>query len=69
MKTRFRIGQVVMCRLGGIWTPWIVEATSDADYPSCLRVRHRPTEKFLMEPERVRPLTAKEIGPRPRRRK
>ena len=59
-EPRFNVGQVVMGRIDGVFVPWIVEKEVDDDWPSCVLVRHRRHEKFLMEPDRLRPLTKRE---------
>jgi len=61
-KPKFKAGQVIMGRIDGVWVPWIVEKPRDPDFPTCVLVRHRGHERFVIEPDHLRPLTAHEKG-------
>lgn len=62
-KPKFRVGQVIMGRIDDLWVPWVVLKDPDPQFPTCVLVRHRATDKLLLErDDRVRPLTKRERG-------
>jgi hypothetical protein len=68
-KPKFRKGQVVMARLDDVFVPTLVLRDPDIDFPTCVTTRMRRLEIYAMDRDRLRPLTARERGPRPKEKK